>query len=120
MSLETVKARMLDIAWRGGLTDLGSCCSALPILYEIYRRAHRDDVVILSCGHAGLALYCCLEHFRENDAEDLYDRMGTHPERDEAEGIYCTTGSLGCGLAVAVGYAMAGRRTHVVISDGEC
>ena len=119
MSLESTKARMLDIAKRRGLTHLGSCCSCLPILYGIYERADPDDVVILSCGHAGLALYCCLEEFRGQDAETLYERMGTHPERDEAAGVFCSTGSLGCGLAVAVGYAMAGRRTHVVISDGE-
>lgn len=119
MSLESTKARMLDIAKRRGLTHLGSCCSCLPILYGICEKADPDDVVILSCGHAGLALYCCLEEFRDQDAEALYERMGTHPERDEAAGVFCSTGSLGCGLAVAVGYAMAGRRTHVVISDGE-
>ena len=120
MSVSPIRDRMLEIAARRGLTHLGSCCSVLPILCRIYEQAGPDDVVILSNGHAGLALYCVLEHFRGQDAEALYDRFGTHPERDEAAGIFCTTGSLGCGLAVAVGYALAGRKTHVVISDGEC
>lgn len=120
MTLESTKARMLDLATRYGLTHLGSCCSTLPILYRIYQHKSPDEVVILSSGHAGLALYCCLEEFEGQDAAALSRLMGTHPERDEASGIYCSTGSLGMGLAVAVGYAMAGRTTHVVVSDGEC
>jgi transketolase len=110
---------MLDIAARRRLSHLGSCCSCLPILCEIYA-AHATDVVVLSNGHAGLALYCVLEHVFGHDAEALLERHGIHPCYDPQHGIYCSTGSLGCGLAVAIGYALAGLRTHVVVSDGEC
>ena len=41
---------------------------------------------------------------------------------DEKNRIYCSTGSLGMGLTVAVGRALANpnRKVHCLISDGEC
>lgn len=73
---------------------------------------------MLSCGHAGLALYVVLEAIHGINAEELYDKHGTHPCRDQY--IDCSTGSLGMGLTVAVGLALAGKETYCVISDGEC
>lgn len=121
MDIERIRARILDISKRHGLSHLGSCFSCLPILVNIYER-HPDDVVILSNGHAGLALYCVLEAAFGvgHDAERLLERHGIHPCYDPEHHLYCSTGSLGMGLAVAAGYAMAGLRTHCVISDGEC
>ena len=55
------------------------------------------------------------------NAEELFLKHGGHPHRDEENGIYCSTGSLGLGITVAVGRALANknRRVHVLISDGE-
>jgi transketolase len=114
-----VRERILDISRRHNLSHVGSCVSCLPILLHIYNR-YPDDVVVLSNGHAGLALYCVLEAVFGHDAEALLEKHGVHPCHDPENHIYCSTGSLGMGLAVAAGYAMAGRRTHCVISDGEC
>lgn len=114
-----LKQRILDISYKHKLGHLGSCFSTLPILYGIYRH-HKNDVIILSNGHAGLAQYVCLEHFFLHDAEELYLQHGTHPCYDPKHNIYCSTGSLGMGLPVAIGYALAGQTTHCVISDGEC
>jgi len=77
---------------------------------------------ILSNGHAALALYVILEKYEGKDAEALYLKHGTHPNRDLDDGIWCTTGSLGHGVTVAVGMAIANRErnVYVLMSDGEC
>lgn len=119
MNLDTLRDRIIDISKRHGLSHIGSCVSCLPILVEIYKK-FPDDVIVLSNGHAGLALYCVLESRFGFDAEALLKQHGIHPCYDPEHRIYCSTGSLGMGLAVAAGYAMAGKRTHCIISDGEC
>jgi transketolase len=88
----------------------------------------RDEVFVLSPGHSALALYVVLEDFysRKNgyygiDAVELFNKHGVHPNRDLDNGIYCSTGSLGHGLAISVGMALADRKKNVycLISDGE-
>lgn len=101
---------------------MGSCLSAAPIINKIYQLKKPKDVFILSCGHAALALYCILEHHYGHDAEALFKKHGVHPNRDFEHGIYLSTGSLGQGITVACGVAMASPDKHVycLISDGEC
>lgn len=111
--------RIIDLCYRHKLGHLGSCFSCLPILMELYEK-HGDDVIILSNGHAGVALYAVLEARFKMDAEGLLNRHGVHPRYSHKDRVYCSTGSLGMGLAVAVGYALAGQQTHCVVSDGEC
>ncbi len=114
-----IKKRILDISYKFKLSHLGSCFSVLPILEHLYRR-YKDDIIILSNGHAGLAQYCYIEDAFGFNAEELLEKHGIHPCYDPEHKIYCSTGSLGCGLPIAIGYALAGKPTHVVISDGEC
>ena len=115
----SIKKRILEISFRHGLCHIGSCLSCVEILWNIYSQ-HPNDVVILSNGHAGLALYCMIERFFGIDAEGLLLKHGIHPCYDLESKIYCSTGSLGCGLPIAIGYAIAGKPTHCIISDGEC
>jgi len=79
------------------------------------------DIFVLSCGHAGLALYVVLEKYLKHDAEELFEKHGVHPNRDIENGIWCSTGSLGHGLGIAVGMALADRKRKVycLLSDGE-
>jgi transketolase len=96
---------------------------AAPILDEMYSKRRPDEPVILSCGHAGLALYCVLEkYYGHIDAEDLLMRHGVHPTKNAEDGIWCSTGSLGQGITVATGRALVdrGRDVWCLISDGEC
>jgi transketolase len=113
--------RILDIAFKNKLSHLGSYFSALPIINEIFKTKKKDDIFILSSGHAALALYVVLEKFYGHNAEDLFKRHGGHPYHDEGNHIYCSTGSLGLGITVAVGRALANknRNVYVLISDGE-
>ena len=117
-----LKKRILDIAYKHKLSHLGSYLSAVDIIDEIYSTKNSQDIFILSSGHAALALYVCLEKYEGANAEELFLKHGGHPHRDEANGFYCSTGSLGLGITVAVGRALADKRrkVYVLLSDGEC
>ena len=112
--------RITDISQKYGLIHVGSCLTAVDMIDEIYAEKKKDERFILSCGHAGLALYVVLEKYFGVDAEKLYLKHGTHPCRDQY--IDCSTGSLGMGLIIAVGMALADRKKNVycLLSDGEC
>lgn len=114
--------RILEISFKHRLSHLGSCLSTIDILNSIYSLRKRDDPVILSNGHAGVALYTILENYESKNAEELYKKHGVHPNRDLEDGIYVSTGSLGQGLPIAVGMAIADRNKTIycIISDGEC
>ncbi len=114
--------RVLSLSFKHKLAHIGSCLGAAPILDEIYSKRQPADPVILSCGHAGLALYVVLEKHWGLDAEDLLNRHGVHPVKSTADQIWCSTGSLGQGVSVAVGRALADRKKDVwcLLSDGEC
>jgi transketolase len=117
-----LKKHIIEIAYKYKLGHLGSYFSALEIINSIYKRMDKNDIFILSSGHAALALYICLEKYRGQDAEALFLKHGGHPHWDEKAGIYCSTGSLGLGITVALGRAIANpnRKVYVLLSDGEC
>lgn len=116
--------RILDLSFKHNLSHIGSCLTVNPILEEIYNKKACNDIVVLSCGHAGLAQYVQIEKHSNGliNAEDLLNVMGIHPLRDVDKGIHVSTGSLGSGILVAVGLALANKNRNVycVLSDGEC
>ena len=114
--------RIIEISKKHHLSHLGSNLTAVNIIDEIYQIKKENEPFILSCGHAGLALYTVLEKYYGFDAEKLYLKHGTHPYRDLDDKIYCSTGSLGMGLGIAVGIALAywWKNVYCLISDGEC
>jgi hypothetical protein len=117
-----MEARIVDISYRHHLGHLGSSLTTLPILDHIYKTKKPDDIVILSAGHGGMALYACLEKYEGRNAEMLFEKHGIHPHLDIENGIPVSSGSLGSAILVAVGHAFGNRArdVHVVISDGEC
>ncbi len=89
------------------------------------------DRFLLSKGHCADALYCVLGKkgfYDEQEAIETFSQFGSrfigHPNT-EVEGIEMNSGSLGHGLSVAVGMALAAKmdkktyRTYVVLGDGE-
>jgi transketolase len=116
-----LKKRIIEIAYKHKLSHLGSYLSAVDIIEEIYQKKDKNDIFILSSGHAALALYVVIEKYEGKNAEELFIKYGGHPHRNENDGIYCSTGSLGLGITVAVGRALANkkRKVYVLISDGE-
>jgi transketolase len=117
-----LKKIILDIAYKNKLGHLGSYFSSVDVIDEIYSQIGKDDIFILSSGHAALALYACLEKYHGINAEEMFLKHGGHPHRDEENKIYCSTGSLGLGITVALGRAVANpnRKVYVLVSDGEC
>lgn len=119
--MHPIEKRIIDITYQEKLSHLSSCLSAWPIIHEIYSVKGDDEVFILSNGHAGLALYCELEHRYGIDPVMLLHKHGIHPGKDLPNKIYCSTGSLGCGLPIAIGHALADadKDVYCLISDGE-
>jgi transketolase len=114
--------RLLDQSFKHNCHHLGSSFSSLPIISEIFAVKKDEDSFVLSCGHAAAALYVILEKKLGRDSSELFDLMGEHPHRNKNWEIDCSTGSLGMGISVAVGMALANKNTKVfcLVSDGEC
>ena len=78
-----------------------------------------------------MGLYCTLAHYGYFPIDDVYtfgafrSRFGCHADRTKVPGIELSTGSLGHGIGVAVGMALAlklsgsDRRVFVLVGDGE-
>jgi transketolase len=132
-----IRRAVIDQSRRANVGHIGSALSIADLIAALYAgplaggRADPDrDRVVLSKGHAALALYAALEltgRLPEGSLDSYCgdgSLLGVHPER-ELEGVDFSTGSLGQGLSVAVGTALAGRmlgsarRTFVVMSDAE-
>lgn len=122
MQNKDLKKRIIEISYKYTKYHIGSCLSAVDIIEEIYNLKKKEEKFILSEGHAAIALYCVLEKHEGRDPEYLLNKHGIHPERDEKNGLWCTTGSLGQGLPIALGMAIANKNRNVycMISDGEC
>ncbi len=119
--MNKLQKRIIEITYQEKLCHLSSVLSAAPILEEIYAQRKDDEVFILSNGHAGLALYCILEEKYGVDPVALLHKHGIHPGKDLDNHLYCSTGSLGSGLPIAVGHALATphKKVWCMISDGE-
>ena len=141
MELKKLRKKIFITGYKGGVAHLASCFSALEILYALYLKEvlridknnpkwSERDRFVLSKGHAGLALYCVL-----NEAGLISDEMynsylqensliGGEPCVRDCEWIEATTGSLGHGMPMAVGMAMAlkmnssAARVYVLVGDG--
>ncbi|MBF8249490.1 MAG: hypothetical protein HW400_91 [Candidatus Levybacteria bacterium] len=120
-SINKLEKRILEISYRNKSAHLGSCLTAVGIIDKIYSKKGISDKFVLSNGHAFVALAVVLEKYEGRNAEDLTKRHGTHPTRNIKDGLWCSTGSLGMGITIAVGIALADRtkNVYVLMSDGE-
>ena len=90
------------------------------------------DIFILSKGHAAPCLYAILAELGVISTDDLLtlrdlgSPLQGHPVKNTLPFIDASTGSLGQGLSVGIGYALGiklkqqQRRVYVIIGDGEC
>lgn len=114
-----LEQRIRDISKAHGLSHIGSCISVLPILTQIYETKGKNDVVIMDNAHAHLAHLVVREAYEGlKDIEKLLTDHGIHCDRKA--GCDVSGGSLGHGLGIAIGLAIADekRKIHVIISDG--
>lgn len=117
-----LKKRIIEISYKHKLSHIGSCLTAVDIIDDIYSKKGLDERFVLSSGHAGLALYSVIEKYEGIDAEEILNHHGVHPDRCVECSLHCSTGSLGQGLPIAAGMALANRSSQVycLVSDGEC
>lgn len=116
-----LRRRILEVSFRLSYSHLGSCLSSIDLIEAVYKHKKKDEIFVLSNGHAGVALYAVLEkygHLKKGVLESLH----IHPDRNPKLNIHVSTGSLGQGFAIAMGIALADRKKNVfcLISDGEC
>jgi transketolase len=103
-----------------------SALSTLDVLWVLYDRVlGPEDRFFLSKGHGPTAYYAVLAAKGLVPVEELpgfgtFDsRLGYHPDRVVAPGVELSSGSLGHGLPIAVGAALAGRQVYCLVGDGE-
>lgn len=138
-SLRRTIVRMLEHSRRGHFSPALSLVEILRVLYDDVLKydpanpkwAERDRC-ILSKGHGCLALYAILAEKRFFPEEQLWKFcskdgiLGGHPEQCKVPGVEASTGSLGHGLSIGIGFALNARyekmdyRTFVILGDGEC
>lgn len=117
-----LRRRILELSNESHLSHLGSCLSAVDLIDAIYKIKKRDEKFILSNGHAGIALYSVLEKYGYFKNPNDIKKLNIHPDMNIKHCIYVSTGSLGQGLPIALGMALADRKKNIycMLSDGEC
>lgn len=133
-----IRRAVIDESMRAGVGHIGSALSIADLLAALYgdvlrieEPAHPDrDRMVLSKGHAALGLYAALAATGRIDRALLStycgdgSMLGAHPEH-VLPGVDFSTGSLGQGLSIASGAALAARRqgsrrrVFALMSDAE-
>jgi transketolase len=135
-----LRRRLVDALEGGQRGHVGASLSLVEILRVLYDdvlhvrgnepRWPERDRFILSKGHGCLTLYAVLAEKSFFDPDELLRQctpgalLGGHPDT-HVPGVEASTGALGHGLAIGVGFALAARmqrrasRTFVVMGDGE-
>jgi len=138
---QEVRLTVLDAIYRSGKGHIGGAYSCMDILVAMYYggvlkfdssdpKWDQRDRFILSKGHAAIALYAVLSdlgYFSKSELEIFNNggMLGEHPDIN-IPGIEINSGSLGHGLGVGAGMALAAKmdgknyRTFVLLGDGEC
>jgi transketolase len=137
-----VRRDVLEMTTKAGSGHPGGSLSCVDILVTLYFHVMRHeprnptwperDRFILSKGHAAPALYAVLAeagYFPRAYLQD-FRKLGSilqgHPDRNRVPGVENSSGSLGIGLSIANGMALAARldkrdyRVYVLLGDGEC
>src|SRR3989338_4770391 len=137
-----IRLSILDMVSSSGSSHIGAAYSIVDILTVLYfgvlnidpqnPKMPERDRCLLSKGHGGAALYATLAHRGFSPLEGLKNyaqnnsALAGHIVKDSAPGVEITAGSLGHGLSMGLGMALAlkanktGPRVFVLVGDGEC
>lgn len=136
-----VRRHIIEMTANAGVGHQGGPLSAADMFTALYFHALRVDPThphwpdrdrfVLSKGHAACGFYATLAERGFFPVEELLtfgivnSRLQLHPDMHLVPGVEASTGSLGQGISIAVGMAVAGRmdrrsyRVYCMISDGE-
>jgi len=137
-----IRIDVLNMTSSGGSSHVGAAFSIADVLAVLYGEvltvdpknpdAAQRDRLILSKGHAGAAIYAVLAEtgfFSKEWLKTHYkngSRLSGHVSHKGVPGVEFSTGSLGHGLPVATGMALAALRrgsahhVYTILGDGEC
>jgi len=137
-----IRQHCVRMTGKANASHIGSALSAADLLAAVYGKALRYDPqrpdwpdrdrFIMSKGHACTALYAVLAesgYFPIENLETFYQNgspLAGHVMHKDVPGVELSTGSLGHGLPVATGMAIAAKRDgrpsriFCMVSDGEC
>ena len=137
-----IRGHIVRTLHRAGSGHFGGSLSVADLLAALYFRElnldledperRERDRFILSKGHTAPALYGTLAEkgFIDQAELDTFDeidsRLQLHPDMLALPYLDMSTGSLGQGLSVGLGFALGARlqarafRTYVILGDGEC
>jgi transketolase len=139
-SCKQIRRDILVSSRASGHGHIPTSFSIVEMLYATYGSMKHDpakpgwderDIFILSKGHASLGFYCTLANAGYFPIENVktfgafMSQFGCHPDRLKVPGVEVSTGSLGHGIGVAVGMALAfklqgsPRRVYTLVGDGE-
>jgi len=132
---DAIRRTIVEQSYRANVGHIGSALSIADLVAAVFATARLEgdgerDRVVLSKGHAALALYAAL-HLQGRLNEGVIETycadgtlLGVHPEHG-LEGVDFCTGSLGQGLSLGAGAALAAKRhgsdrqVFVILSDAE-
>ncbi|MBR9703243.1 transketolase, partial [Candidatus Woesearchaeota archaeon] len=134
-----IRIKTLDSLYKAQSGHVGPSLSIVEVLTTLYfdemnldsEEVTERDVLVLSKGHAAPSLYATLaergllEESLLDTLRDINSPLQGHPERHRLTYVDATTGSLGQGLAMAQGYALAKKlsgesdNVYCIIGDGE-
>jgi len=137
----TIRRHIIEMLERAGSGHPGGSLSATEVVTALYFHFLRQDPqapddpdrdrFILSKGHAVPVQYACMAergYFPKAELATLRcidSRLQGHPVKGTLPGIEASTGSLGQGLSIACGHALAARldgrdyRVYCLLGDGE-
>ena len=125
-----IRLDILEMVYKAQDGHIPSAFSVVELLCVLYSKMDKHDAFFLSKGHASAALYAVLARFGYLDRKELStfcqynSKLGGHPHRN-AGPIISSSGSLGHGFPMAVGYALSRKikkepgRVFCLIGDGE-
>ena len=128
---KSFRKRILDLSQKVNALHIGgsfSCTEIMDLIFNILSNKKERNLFILSKGHASILQYVILEYLgviKKKDIENYCTKngfLGVHPDIGNP-GINASTGSLGHGLGMLAGIAVAEKNTnnniYSILSDGE-
>lgn len=116
-----IRRKIIDTAYKYQCGHVGSALSCVGTMTGIFFNfMKRGDIFILSAGHKALVLYAVL--WEKGLLKDInMHKLGEHPKKNKKLGIPVSTGSLGHGLSLAAGFALANpkKTVYVLLSEGD-
>lgn len=138
---KNIRKNIVDMIYKASSGHPGGALSITEVLTTLYFKEMNVDIknpksenrdrLILSKGHASAGLYATLAEkgFFKKDELSNFRKLNSilqgHPDMKKVPGVDMTSGSLGQGLSVANGMALAGKidkkdyRVYCIVGDGE-